>query len=279
MNPSDPLIQRFINEALAEDVGTGDITTMAVIPATARFHGVMSARETMVTAGLPIALEVFRKLDPELRCEILVSDGDLVEKGAVLARLTGSAGGLLTAERTALNIVQHLSGIATLTRSYVDRIAGTGATLLDTRKTIPGLRVLAKYAVRMGGARNHRLRLDSGALIKDNHLAVCGGIKEAVTRAKAAGISPIEVEVETLDEVKEAVEAGADMLLLDNMDIPTLRLAVQLVNGRAETEASGGVKLENIRDIALTGVNFISVGRITQSAPAVDIGLDWIVGG
>ncbi|MEW6139054.1 MAG: carboxylating nicotinate-nucleotide diphosphorylase [Thermodesulfobacteriota bacterium] len=279
MNPSDPLIQRFINEALAEDVGTGDITTMAVIPATARFHGVMSARETMVTAGLPIALEVFRKLDPELRCEVLVSDGDLVEKGAVLARLTGSAGGLLTAERTALNILQHLSGIATLTRRYVDRIAGTGAILLDTRKTIPGLRVLAKYAVRMGGARNHRLRLDSGALIKDNHLAVCGGIKEAVTRARAAGISPIEVEVETLDEVKEAVEAGADMLLLDNMDIPTLRLAVQLVNGRAQTEASGGVKLENIRDIALTGVNFISVGRITQSAPAVDIGLDWIVDG
>lgn len=279
MNPSDPLIQRFINEALAEDVGTGDITTMAVIPATARFHGVMSARETMVTAGLPIALEVFRKLDPELRCEVLVSDGDLVEKGAVLARLTGSAGGLLTAERTALNILQHLSGIATLTRRYVDRIAGTGATLLDTRKTIPGLRVLAKYAVRMGGARNHRLRLDSGALIKDNHLAVCGGIKEAVTRARAAGISPIEVEVETLDEVEEAVEAGADMLLLDNMDIPTLRLAVQLVNGRAQTEASGGVKLENIRDIALTGVNFISVGRITQSAPAVDIGLDWIVDG
>jgi nicotinate-nucleotide pyrophosphorylase (carboxylating) len=279
MNPSDPLIQRFINDALAEDVGTGDITTMAVIPATARFHGVMSARETMVIAGLPIALEVFRKLDPEVRCEVLVSDGDLVEEGAVLARLTGSAGGLLTAERTALNIVQHLSGIATLTRRYVDRIADTGATLLDTRKTIPGLRVLAKYAVRMGGARNHRLRLDSGALIKDNHLAVCGGIKEAVTRAKAAGISPIEVEVETLDEVKEAVEAGADMLLLDNMDIPTLRLAVQLVNGRAQTEASGGVKLENIRDIALTGVNFISVGRITQSAPAVDIGLDWIVGG
>ena len=275
MDLHEPAVQRFIESALAEDVGGGDITSQAVIPEDAHFQGVMSAREDMVVAGLPLALEVFRTLARSANLEQLVPDGDRIAAGTVLARLSGPARALLTAERTALNIVQHLSGIATLTRAYVKRIEGTAAVLLDTRKTIPGLRMLAKYATRMGGAQNHRLRLDSAVLIKDNHLAVCSGIKEAVTRVKAAGLSPIEVEVETLDQVNEALDSGADRLLLDNMDIPTLRAAVRMVRGRARTEASGGVHLENIREIAETGVNFISVGRITQSAPAVDIGLDW----
>ncbi len=277
MDVHDPTIKRFIESALAEDVGRGDITSLAVIPEDAAFHGVMSARQDMVVAGLPIALELVRILAPSAIVRQVVSDGDRVKAGSVLAQLSGPARGLLTAERTALNIVQHLSGIATLTRAYVDRIAGTGAVLLDTRKTIPGLRVFAKYATRMGGAQNHRMRLDSAVLIKDNHIAVCGGVKEAVARAKIAGLSPIEVEVETLAQVAEALEAGAARLLLDNMDVPTLRRAVAMIDGRAQTEASGGIDLDTIRDIAQTGVNFISVGRITQSAAAVDIGLDWNV--
>jgi nicotinate-nucleotide pyrophosphorylase (carboxylating) len=277
MDIQDPVIQRFIESAIAEDVGCGDITSLAVIPENAHFSCVMLSREELAVAGLPIALEIFHKLAPTAVLQAVVSDGDHVPAGAVLARLHGLARELLTAERTALNVLQHLSGIATLTRAYVDRIKGTTAVLLDTRKTIPGLRMLAKYATRMGGARNHRMRLDSGVLIKDNHIAVCGGVEEAVNRAKAAGLSPIEVEVDALDQVNAAVEAGADIVLLDNMDVSTLRLAVKMVNGRARTEASGGVNLENIRAIAQTGVDFISVGRITQSAPAVDIGLDWNV--
>jgi nicotinate-nucleotide pyrophosphorylase (carboxylating) len=277
MDLNDPAIQRFIDDAIAEDVGLGDITTKAVIPEDAQFHGVMSAREDMVVAGMPLAAEIFRKLEPDVKIEILGHDGDQVTADTILARLAGQAIGLLTAERTALNILQHLSGIATVTRRYVDRIAGTGAVLLDTRKTIPGMRMLAKYSTRMGGAQNHRMRLDDGVLIKDNHIAVCGSVAKAVAKARAAGLSPVEVEVETLDQVKEAMAAGADMLLLDNMDIRTLRLAVQMVSGRAKTEASGSVRLENIREIAQTGVDFISVGRITQSAAAVDIGLDWMM--
>lgn len=275
MDVHDAMIERVIESALAEDLGSGDVTSLAVVPEDAGFRGIMSARQDIVVAGLNISLEVFRRLAPSTALEALVADGDSVASGAVLATLTGPARGLLTAERTALNIVQHLSGIATLTNAYVRRIAGTGAVLLDTRKTIPGLRVLAKYATRMGGACNHRMRLDSGVLIKDNHVAVCGGIKQAVARARAAGLSPIEVEVDTLDQVEQALEACAETILLDNMDVRTLAQAVRIVNGRARTEASGGVHLDNIREIAQTGVDFISVGRITQSAPAVDIGLDW----
>ncbi len=271
----NPAIQCFIEQIIAEDVGRGDITSLAVIPEQAFFSGVISARELAVLAGMEIAMEIFRKLVPQVVLEIFAKDGDLVKPGDTLARISGPARGLLTAERTALNILQHLSGIATLTRTYVDRMAGTKTILLDTRKTIPGLRSLAKYATRMGGAQNHRMRLDDGVLIKDNHIAVCGGITEAVAKAKAAGLAPIEVEVETIDQVREAVSAGADMLLLDNMDAATLRKAVEIVAGRAKTEASGGVNLETIRGMAETGVDFISVGRITQSAPAVDIGLDW----
>lgn len=273
--PPSEDIQRVIKGALAEDIGAGDITSDAVIPSGLRFVGEMAAREAMVVAGLPMAAEVFRLVVPEASFTPLVADGNTVRPGAVIARMEGPAQGLLTAERTALNLLQHLSGIATLTRAYVNRIAGTGATLLDTRKTIPGLRLFAKYATRVGGASNHRLGLYDGVLIKDNHIAVCGSVAAAVARAKARNLPNIEVECDTLEQVAEAVEAGADSLLLDNMKPDMLRRAVALVGGRARTEASGGVTLETIRAIAETGVDFISVGRITQSAPSVDIGLDW----
>lgn len=270
------VVQGLLAAAIAEDVGRGDMTSEALIPDNAQFRGVMRARQDLVVAGLGICLDVFRKLAPGSVLKELVSDGERLTDGTVLAEIHGPAKGLLTAERTALNIVQHLSGIATLTRSYVDRIEGTGAVLLDTRKTIPRLRAFAKYATRMGGCRNHRMRLDDGVLIKDNHIAVCGGVKEAVARARGAGLSFIEVECDTLEQVEEALDAGAERLLLDNMDVSTLRESVKLVNGCAQTEASGGINLETIRAVAETGVDFISVGAITHSAPAVDIGLDWI---
>ncbi len=246
-----------------------------MIPADLQFHGVMAARETMVVAGLPLVAEVFRRVVPEAKVTFQCADGGTVEAGSVIALLDGPAGGLLTAERTALNLLQHLSGIATLTRRYADTIAESKAILLDTRKTVPGLRQLAKYATRLGGARNHRMGLYDGVLIKDNHIAVCGGVTEAVARAKAATTLPVEVECDRLDQVADAVEAGADIILLDNMTNTQLREAVSLIAGRAKTEASGGVTLETIAGIAATGVDYISVGRLTQSAPAVDIGLDW----
>jgi len=273
--------RRVIAAALAEDTGADkggpgeDITSSSVIPAELRFTGVMQARHAMVVAGIPVAEEVFRLVVPEARFTALVKDGDEVAAGARLCEMEGPARGLLTAERTALNLLQLLSGIATLTGQYKKRIEGTGCTLLDTRKTIPGLRRLSKYATRCGGARNHRMGLYDGVLIKDNHIAVCGGVAQAVGRAKAAGRPNIEVECDTLEQVAEAVDAGADIVLLDNMAPEILRRAVAVVGGRAKTEASGGVTLETIRAIAETGVDFVSVGRITQSAPAVDIGLDW----
>jgi nicotinate-nucleotide pyrophosphorylase (carboxylating) len=270
-------LDAFVRSTLAEDLGeAGDITSAAVIPADAGFTGAMDSREPIAVAGLPVAEAFFRALDPEVEIDSLVRDGDSVPAGADLLRLRGKARALLTAERSALNIVQHLSGIATLTRRYVDSIAGTGATLLDTRKTIPGLRRLEKYATRMGGARNHRMGLWDSAMIKDNHVAVAGGVAEAVRRAAAAGIERIIVEVDRLDQIPPALEAGATHLLLDNMDVPALREAVALVAGRVPTEASGGVTLDTIRAKAKTGVTYVSVGRITQSAPAADIGLDFM---
>jgi nicotinate-nucleotide pyrophosphorylase (carboxylating) len=266
----------FVASTLTEDLGQGgDITSAAVIPANAMFEGVMATREDISAAGLPIAEAFFRSLDPDVAIETLVADGARVAKGGVLMRLRGRARAMLTAERSALNTVQHLTGIATLARAYVDAMAGTGAILLDTRKTIPGLRVLEKYATRMGGATNHRMRLDDAAMIKDNHVAMAGDIGEAVRRAVAAGIARIIVEVDRVDQIEPALAAGATHLLLDNMDPPTLRGAVTLVGGRVPTEASGGVRLDTIRDIAATGVTFVSVGRLTQSAPAADIGLDF----
>src|SRR5688572_19465504 len=269
-------VDRFVRETLAEDLGeAGDITSQAVIPADARFTGIMDSREAIVVAGLPLAEAFFRALDPEVEIERLAGEGEGAEAGADLLRLRGRARALLTAERSALNIVQHLSGVATLTRRYVEAIAGTGAVLLDTRKTIPGLRILEKYATRMGGAQNHRMGLWDAAMIKDNHVAVAGGVGEAVRRAAAAGIARIIVEVDRIGQVEPAIAAGATHLLLDNMDVPALREAVALVAGRVPTEASGGVTLETIRARAETGVTYVSVGRITQSAPAADIGLDF----
>ena len=269
-------LDAFVAATLAEDMGeAGDITAAAVIPAEARFVGVMAAREAIVVAGLEIAEAFFRKLDPDARVERQAADGDRVPAGATLLRVEGAARALLTAERSALNTVQHLSGIATMTRTYVDAIAGTGATLLDTRKTIPGLRVLEKYATRMGRATNHRMGLWDAAMIKDNHVAVAGGVAEAVGRAVAAGIASIIVEVDRIDQIEAALDAGATHLLLDNMGPDTLREAVALVGGRVPTEASGGVRLDTIGALAATGVTYVSVGRLTQSAPAVDIGLDF----
>ena len=269
-------IDAFVRAVLAEDMGAGgDVTSQTVIPADARFAGVMDSRDAIVVAGLPLAEAFFRALDPDVTIDRPVEDGARVDAGTDLMRITGNARALLGAERSALNTVQHLSGIATLTRAYVDRIAGTGATLLDTRKTIPGLRVLEKYATRMGGATNHRMGLWDAAMIKDNHVAVAGSVEAAVRRAVDAGIARIIVEVDRVDQIEPALAAGATHLLLDNMDAATLRGAVILVGGRVPTEASGGVRLDTIRAIAESGVTYISVGRLTQSAPAADIGLDF----
>jgi nicotinate-nucleotide pyrophosphorylase (carboxylating) len=270
-------LDAFVAATLAEDLGPArrDVTSESVIPAAARFSGVMDSRDAIVVAGLPVAAAFFRALDPEIGIELLAGEGEAIAAGTDLMRLSGNARAMLTAERSALNTVQHLSGIATLTRRYVEAMAGTGAALLDTRKTIPGLRALEKYATRMGGAKNHRMGLWDAAMIKDNHVAVAGSVGEAVRRAVAAGIAEIIVEVDRIAQIGPALEAGATHLLLDNMDVPTLLEAVALVDGRVPTEASGGVTLETIRAKAETGVTYVSVGRITQSAPAADIGLDF----
>lgn len=276
----DPIVaEDLIDRALAEDIGFCDLTSELVIPAEARAELALNARQDIVVAGMGVAAQVFRRRVPECRVELRVTDGDRVKAGAAMGRVEGPARGLLTVERTALNFLQHLSGIATLTAQYAERIAGTRAVLIDTRKTTPGLRALEKHAACVGGARNHRLRLDDGVLIKDNHISVCGSITAAVTRARGGVpvLTKIEVECDTLEQVKEALQAGADMILLDNMSVEDMRRAVALSGGRTPLEASGGVRLDTIRAIAETGVDFISVGRITQSAPAVDIGLDAVI--
>ncbi len=272
-------LEAFVRATLAEDLGpTGrDVTSESVIPADMRFSGVMDSRDAIVVAGLPIAAAFFKHLDPEIEIEMLAHEGQGVEAGADLLRIRGKARAMLTAERSALNTVQHLSGIATMTRRYVMAIRGTGCTLLDTRKTIPGLRVLEKYATRMGGATNHRMGLWDAAMIKDNHVAVAGGVAEAVRRAKDHGVERIILEVDRIEQIEPGLAAGATHLLLDNMDVEQLKAAVKLVDGRVPTEASGGVTLETIRAKAETGVTYISVGRLTQSAPAADIGLDFDV--
>jgi nicotinate-nucleotide pyrophosphorylase (carboxylating) len=239
---------------------------------------VMDSRDAIIVAGLPIAAAFVRALDPDATIEVLADEGEAVAAGSDLMRFAGNARALLTAERSALNTVQHLSGIATMTRTYVDAIAGTGCTLLDTRKTIPGLRALEKYATRMGGATNHRMGLWDAAMIKDNHVAVAGSVKAATRAAVAAGIARIIVEVDRIDQIEEAIGAGATHLLLDNMKPDMLCDAVTIVAGRVPTEASGGVRLDTIRAIAETGVTYVSVGRLTQSAPAADIGLDFRFG-
>lgn len=273
-------LDRFVRETLAEDLGEGlpgggqDVTSENVIPADARFSGVMDSRDAITVAGLPIAAAFFRALDPTCSIEVLIADGEAVDAGTDLMRINGNAQALLTAERSALNTVQHLSGIATMTATYVAAMDGH-ATLLDTRKTIPGLRHLEKYATRMGGAQNHRMGLWDAAMIKDNHVAVAGSVGEAVARAVRAGVQNIICEVDRLDQIEPALQAGATHLLLDNMGPDTLRKAVALIDGRVPAEASGGVNLDTIGPIAATGVNYVSVGRLTQSAPAADIGLDF----
>lgn len=273
----DDFVRRTLTEDLGAPPGEGgrDVTSEAVIPADAMFTGVMGSRDDVVIAGLPIAEAFFRFLDPDVEIEILVQEGASAEAGTEVMRLKGKGRAMLTAERSALNTVQHLSGIATMTNEYVRKINGTGCTLLDTRKTIPGLRKLEKYATRMGGAQNHRMGLWDAAMIKDNHVAVAGNIGEAVKRAVDAGIEKIIVEVDKVDQIEPALAAGATYLLLDNMEPAILRGAVTLIGGRVPVEASGGITLETIFEKADTGVDYVSVGRLTQSAPAADIGLDF----
>ena len=274
-------LDHFVRDTLAEDLGEGlpgggcDVTSESVIPADARFAGAMDSRDPIVLAGLPIAAAFFRALDPAMEIAILAEEGAQVPAGTDVMRLSGNARAMLTAERSALNTVQHLSGIATMTRQYVRAMDNPACTLLDTRKTIPGLRMLEKYATRMGGASNHRMGLWDAAMIKDNHVLVAGSVGEAVRRAVAAGIAEIICEVDRIEQIEPALAAGATRLLLDNMAPPTLREAVALVAGRVPTEASGGITLETIAAKAATGVDFVSVGRLTQSAPAADLGLDF----
>ena len=274
-------LTRFVNDPLAEDLGTGlpgggrDVTSESVIPADAGFAGVMDTRDAIHVAGLPIAEAFFRALDPDMTVEILVEEGASVPANTDLMRFEGNARAMLTAERSALNTVQHLSGIATMVARYVRAMDNPGCTLLDTRKTIPGLRQLEKYAVRMGGGSNHRMGLWDAAMIKDNHVLVAGSVAEAVQRAVAAGVQEIICEVDRIDQIEPALQAGATRLLLDNMGPAVLREAVALVAGRVPTEASGGIDLDTIHAKAATGVDYVSVGRLTQSAPAADIGLDF----
>jgi nicotinate-nucleotide pyrophosphorylase (carboxylating) len=256
---------------LAEDVGDGDVTAEAVVPADARLEASLLLKEDGVVCGLEVAEAVFRELDPGVGFDALARDGDRT-RGEV-ARVSGSARALLTGERTALNLLGRLSGIATLTRRYVDAVAGTGALILDTRKTTPGLRALEKLAVRTGGGTNHRSGLYDAVLIKDNHLLLGGGVSAAVRRAKETGL-PVEVECETMQDVRAALDAGADTILLDNMTPGQLSEAVGVVGGRARTEASGGITLETIREVAATGVDAISVGALTHSARSLDVSME-----
>lgn len=275
-------IRRAVRAALAEDVGRGDATSLATIPKAAVAHAVMRAREPLVVAGLEFAETAFRELSPIVKVNCGLRDGQRARTGDVLLEVSGPARALLAAERTALNFVQRLSGVSTLTAEFVDAVRCTDAQILDTRKTTPGWRRFEKYAVICGGGRNHRLGLYDMVLIKDNHLAALHGekpnaIAAAVQRArKRFPRLKVEVETETLEQVRQAVRAGADLILLDNMTPVQLRRAVKLASGRAKTEASGGVKLQTIRAIARTGVDFISVGALTHSACAVDIGLDFV---
>ncbi|MGE5567322.1 MAG: carboxylating nicotinate-nucleotide diphosphorylase [Parcubacteria group bacterium] len=279
MTPALPdiLIEPIVRAALAEDLGrAGDVTSLATIDADARFAAVFAARKDGRIAGLDCARIVVKALDPTATFEIVTPDGADAAAGAVLARVEGNARALLSAERVALNLLGRLCGIATLTRAYVRAVEGTGATITDTRKTTPGLRALEKYAVRCGGGISHRFGLDDAILIKDNHVAACGSVGEAVRRAKAfAGhLMKVEVEVDGLDQLAEALAERPDVIMLDNFSLDDMRTAVREVAGRAVLEASGGVTLETVRAIAQTGVNVISVGALTHSAPSLDIGLD-----
>ncbi len=281
MKLSAPEIRAAVRLGLAEDIGSGDVTTLATVPANATAKAVMRAREPLVVAGIGFAETAFRELSPKIKIERLSRDGQRIAAGKTLLKISGPARAILTAERVALNFVQRLSGVATLTSQFVEAVRGTRAKILDTRKTTPGWRRFEKYAVACGGGKNHRLGLFDMVLIKDNHLAALrdekpNAIAAAVARArKKFPKLKIEVEADTLKQVEQAAHAGADFILLDNMDLKQLRAAVKIVNGRAKTEASGGVNLKTVRAIAKTGVDFISVGALTHSARALDIGLDF----
>lgn len=274
-------IRRAVQAALAEDIGSGDVTTLSTVPESAIAHAVMVAREPLTLAGLDFAQIAFQELSPAVHCERRANDGERLDRSATLINISGPARAILTAERVALNFVQRLSGVATATAQFVEAIRGTRAEILDTRKTTPGWRRFEKYAVACGGGRNHRIGLYDLVLIKDNHLAALRDEKpNAIAAAVQRGRTKypqlkVEVEADTLGQVAQAADAGADIILLDNMSNDQLRAAVALVNGRAKTEASGGVNLQTVRSIAETGVDFISVGAITHSARAVDIALDF----
>jgi nicotinate-nucleotide pyrophosphorylase (carboxylating) len=275
------LFDKLVRTALEEDLGrAGDITTLATIPAGTRAIAVMAARKAGVISGLPVAQETFRQIDPSLKFEILHADGSKVEAGTALARISGEARSILTAERVALNFVSRMCGTATLTARHAELIAHTKAKVCCTRKTTPGLRALEKYAVRCGGGMNHRFGLDDAILIKDNHIAVSGSITAALRAAKAAigHLVKIEIEVDNLDQLDEVLAEGADVVLLDNMTPDQMREAVRRIAGRMKTEASGGVRLDNIKEIAEAGVDLVSSGSITHSAPVLDIGLDIEIG-
>lgn len=275
--PSGPQVEAILRAALAEDVGPGDVTTDATVPPGTRASAVLLAKAGGVLAGLPVAEGVFRLLDPGVEFAACLEEGAPFQTGTHLARIAGEACALLTGERVALNLLQRMCAVATETSRWVARLDGLPTRLVDTRKTTPGLRVLEKYAVRAGGGHNHRLGLYDAVLIKDNHIVAAGGIAAAVARARAVAPHTMRVEVETtsLAEVREALAAGADVLLLDNMDLPTMRQAVELCRGRALTEASGGITADRLRPIAETGVDLISAGALTHSAPAVDISLEF----
>ncbi|HEX9112799.1 MAG TPA: carboxylating nicotinate-nucleotide diphosphorylase [Nitrospirota bacterium] len=271
----DASLKELIARALAEDLGPGDVTSEATIPVDSISIAVILAKQHLVIAGLNVARAVFHQLDPSIVFTPFAKDGDAVHGGSEIAKVSGNTRALLAGERVALNLLRHLSGIATLTSKYVDKVKGTKAKVLDTRKTLPGLRQLEKYAVRMGGGRNHRFGLSDGVLIKDNHIAASGGIIKAVecARKKVHHLLKLEVETKNLDEVAEALAVGADVIMLDNMPVDVMRKAVKLVAGRALVEASGNVTLDTIRLIADTGVDFISCGSLTHSAPAADISM------
>ena len=276
LDPDD--IEDFIDRALEEDIGRGDLTTNITIPADAVFQASMVAREEIVVCGIDIAMQTFEMMVDDFEGVKKVEDGAKVAKGTILATVSGNARSILAAERTVLNILQHLSGISTEVRKYVEAVEGTPATMIDTRKTIPTLRNLAKYASFTGGARNHRIRLDDGVLIKDNHIAAAGSLTATVERAQRAtpALTVIEVECDTLEQVAEAAASKVDMILLDNMEASMMKQAVEIVAGRCRIECSGGVRLDTVREKAETGVDFISSGRMTQSSAAVDIGLDFL---
>ncbi len=277
----NPRTDHLIDLALEEDAGLGDVTSRAIFPPSHRARAYIAAGQELVVCGLEVAARVFQRVDPALKVVLLARDGDRIKRGAIVLRVSGPTASLLTAERTALNFIQRLSGVATLSRRFADAAAGTGVRIVDTRKTTPGFRALEKYAVRCGGCGNHRSSLGEHVLIKDNHIAAAGSLKKAVelARAGAPHLAKIEVEAGTLAEVREAVRAGAEVILLDNMEPGMIRQAVAAIGGAAIVEVSGGVRYETLRDYALPGVDVISVGALTHSAPAADLSLTVIRSG